>query len=62
LVFHWPGAGTAGTVSLTLNGRSGVSDRQIIRGEILSQSGAALLGRSASVDLLVIADGMSLVR
>jgi len=53
-----PGAGTAGTVSLTLNGRNAVSDRQIIRGEILAQNGAALLGRSASVDFLVIADGI----
>ena len=58
MIFHSLGAGTAGTVSLTLNGRGGVSDRQIIRGEILTQSGSALLGRSASVDLLVIADGI----
>jgi len=29
----------------------------MIRGEILAQNGAALLGTSASIDLLVIADG-----
>jgi len=35
-----------------------VSDRQVIRGELLTQAGTALLGRSASVDFLVIANGM----
>ena len=52
------GVGVAGTVGLTLTGRSGVSDRQLIRGEILTQNGTALLGTGASVDLLVIADGI----
>ena len=45
-------------MSLTLNGRNAVSDRQVIRGELLTQAGTALLGRSASVDFLVIANGM----
>jgi len=51
------GAGTTGTVSLVLHGRNTVSDRQVVRGEILTQTGATLLGRSASVDCLVVADG-----
>jgi len=44
-------------VSLVLHGRNTVSDRQVVRGEILTQTGATLLGRSASVDCLVVADG-----
>ena len=54
-----PGAGTAGTVSLTLNGRNAMSDRQLIPGDILTQNGTALLGRSAAVDFLVTTDGKS---
>ena len=52
--------GAGGTVTLTLNGRHGVSHPQIIREEILTQNAAALLGRCASVDFLVRTDRTAL--